>query len=523
MIPEIPSGDDDRISDEFSQPLDKRVIEAIKSIPDRKVRPAHIAKELGISVNDACAELCGLLAVVGGGLDGASFKFEKVEGGKDVMIFDFPTDFEARALRNRRAQDFWATCRRFMSVALRFFKILTAFGLILSLLILCIAAILSLVALLVALSRDDRSRHHQAVVMQRLRALFFTMREILWFYAIFGPNSEGNDPILREMAYDLSLALSCCCGNPFGIFYWMRASQLSRRRYQAQRRWGRVIPSEIEGVSLVRTGSWRGDDDAIRTDHAHTTGENDGQKGILSVAVEFLFGPEPASPDNQTYFWKVRAAVITQASAIEPGDGVSLATLSPYMSDPPESLTDGSTKVVEQGLTIVAHFNGIPVRSGKNLSEARFAFPELMAESAVSSRLERTVYPDNGSWEDFLFTRDGASPQRSMEIPEYLNEERYRFTNLSGSQLSHCTTLGFLNLLGVIWLGQSVSSGGILPVTHGTGLHLFLLGFLIPVLRIYAVMFLAVPAVRLGVLVLLNKRRAERNRRRQNLLSELKG
>ena len=43
------------------------------------VRPAQLVSSLGLSIEDATRELCGLLSAVGGGEDGASFVFEKVE------------------------------------------------------------------------------------------------------------------------------------------------------------------------------------------------------------------------------------------------------------------------------------------------------------------------------------------------------------------------------------------------------------------------------------------------------------
>ena len=56
------------------QPLDERILDLIATIPDRTIRPGRLAAEFGFSVEDASAELCGLLAAVG---EGATFRFER--------------------------------------------------------------------------------------------------------------------------------------------------------------------------------------------------------------------------------------------------------------------------------------------------------------------------------------------------------------------------------------------------------------------------------------------------------------
>ena len=61
-------------------PLDERILSAVRlSKRDadglRRVAPARLSSELGLSVEDATRELCGLLAAVGGT---AGFAFERV-------------------------------------------------------------------------------------------------------------------------------------------------------------------------------------------------------------------------------------------------------------------------------------------------------------------------------------------------------------------------------------------------------------------------------------------------------------
>ena len=123
-VPDDGSDDSDVPYDPSLPPLDDRVISVVRSSPDCTIRPARLSSELGISVEDATAELCGLLRAVGGGEDGASFRFEEVGANASTttaasadgsvgakmksratattMVFTFPPDFEALAKRFRR-------------------------------------------------------------------------------------------------------------------------------------------------------------------------------------------------------------------------------------------------------------------------------------------------------------------------------------------------------------------------------------------------------------------------------------
>ena len=65
------------------------------------IRPGRLSQELGLSINDASAELCGLLKAVG---PGSTFKFEEIDGIQ-TMVFTFPPDFEKLALANERKED----------------------------------------------------------------------------------------------------------------------------------------------------------------------------------------------------------------------------------------------------------------------------------------------------------------------------------------------------------------------------------------------------------------------------------
>ena len=189
-----------------------------------------------------------------------------------------------------------------------------------------------------AMSRSGNhgGAHHRAALVQRLRGMFYTTRQLLWCYAMFGNSvMPGQDPFLQEIAYDLALFSSMCCGNPGSLFFWMRASQLGRRRRRnGQRGWAlnrtnNGTTQDLEGVALVQRGSWgRRDQDDVEPP-SETTAQEEPFRGILSISVEFLFGPTPFVPGpTESEKNKLRAAVIVQYCSNNAGQGISLQDLS---------------------------------------------------------------------------------------------------------------------------------------------------------------------------------------------------
>jgi hypothetical protein len=515
-------------------PLDERIINIIKTTPDRTIRPARLAAALGLSVNDACAELCGLLRAVGAGQDGASFRFESNEG-QHVMVFTFPPDFERRARRQRSQETLRNVLKSGALVVVKVLKVVTAFGLILSLLILSVAAMMALVAALVALSRAGHDGgNHRNNLMRHLRTLCMNMRQLMWCYAVFGPTGggqDGQDPFMREIAYDMALVSSVCCGNPGNIFFWMRAHQLGRRRRRAYQGWSgnRIESDTVEGVTLIRRGTWGHEEE--EEDNREASSESGAErKGFLSMAVEFLFGTTPFTPGpSESDRWKLRADVLVQLASANGAKGLPLEALVPYADLPPASLDD-SASIIGQGLVVVAHFNGTPTNGQEEESgiKSRFLFPELMAESSAVGRYEAPL-DDNGdddTWASLLYAKESVNPastrRKTLDTPPTLKEAYYKFTKLSFQQLFHCTLLGGLNLIGVLWLGQSIAKGGIIEVKDGNPLAGFLRKGLLPTLSFYAALFFALPGGRLLLILALNLIRRRRNVRRENLARALK-
>ena len=541
-------GHEDDMSSSQAIPLRIQILQVVRASPNCTIRPARLAQELGISLTDASAELCGLLQAVG---EGSSFSFEKTSDGRvPTMVFTFPPDFERKALAKQRKEDWKQTLKSILKFVIKFLKVLTAFGLILSTLIVSIAGMMALLAAFVALSRggDRRQTHY---ISRQLHDVFIMVRQLLWCYAMFAPegNSQQQDPFFREAAYDTSLVLSVCCGNPMSFWFWMRASHLRQRRRRIAQGWGRVTsdysesPHDLEGVSLIRRGAW-GQDEVLPVPRG-----SEDHRGLLSLAVEFLFGPEkPPSPLDADR-WRLRGVVILERSQGSKTSSVSLRELSPYLDSPPASLNDVS-KIVSEGLLVVAHFSGVPAPksddtpgdpkkdASSSSAEALFIFPELLGESHMTiSRYDDVQCIQKASmalekqphrWKD-LFWRtqedtghsSPASSTLTTGTPPFLHEDKMVFTSLSSKDFFRCLLVAVLNFLGVLWFAQSLVLGGILEGFLPPQVTIGLQWALIPILLFYAKLFFVIPAIRLSYLFIWNEMCMWRNRRRYRLASEL--
>lgn len=567
------NNNDDADDDEQTTtiPFDIRILDIIESIPDRTIRPGRLATELGISIEDASAELCSLLAIVGGGNNGATFKFEKnvssntntnsLIGTVLTMVFTFPSNFRSIALKKRRRDNLWKSLISFLNVAVKGLKIITAAGLIISLLIVSIAIVAGMIAALIALSRNGgNDRRHNSILTSQIYNIIYTMRQLLWCYALFGPNSMNDeddnnasssstgtrDPFMREVAYDLWLFLSVCFGHPGSIFFWMHANQFHRRNRNHNRRyqgWSTATTTSNE----LRRDHWNGimnvPNSSSTEETIYITAESIEHRGLLSVAVEYLFGPTPfmAGP-KEVDIWRLRAAIIIEASIKSEGQNVTLKQLAPYISYPPlvditNTNNSNNAMIVTPTLLIVSFFHGVPIKEEttqnddvdiNEISEigkltSKFVFPELLAESVSTSRFYMLPEPDDGTWSSFLYDTEigslssSTTMKRSIPLPLYLKEDRFKFTKLKLQQLLQCIGLGLLNLIGVLWFGQSISDGGILDLT-GNILNIPLRRGLYPLLRFYALLFFAIPIGRMILILILNWRRSIRNERRCKLL-----
>jgi hypothetical protein len=544
------------------------------------------------------------MQAVGGGEEGASFVFETTS--KDVppvMVFTFPPDFERRAHRQKQRETIRQWLFQLAQLLFRALKIITAFGLMLSLFILSVAAVIGMIAAFIALTRVESSgnshRNHRAHLIRQLQSICYTARQFLWCYALLAPSgddygndySTGRDPFFREVAYDIALFSSVFCSSPGSLFWWFRFREWQHRRHRIQshisRGWSgrsvQVIPSDVEGVSLVHRGTWfeensLHDDNrsGTPTNHRHSvayasaiSNENDmNHRGLLSMVVEFLFGPTPMNPGPSiTERWKLRAVVLVkeirrQQSTQQTQQHLPLSTefmgavpipfLLPYCDFVPASLTD-TAHVIQATLPIVSHFNGVPSTeqnktdlpstfSFPDTSPALkicFSFPELMAESEAVERYvsylhdidARDSADGDDQWLAVLYhrsdpmveekhsrgTRTTATGQNQPKasIPLFLRERPYRLTGLSSTQFFHCVFLGSLNLIGVWSLKYSFAPGGVLELRPGSWLFYILQRCLVPTLLFYAYLFFLLPLSRLVIILVVNRFRHRRNHQRK--------
>jgi hypothetical protein len=379
------------------------------------------------------------------------------------------------------------------------------------------------------------------------------IRQLLWCYAMFAPDGENQqDPFFREAAYDTSLMLGICCGNPMSMWFWWRASLLRRRRRRIARGWGGISSStygygdtaaDLEGIRLVRRGE-RGQEETFPVPGPLP----DEHRGLLSLAVEFLFGTSKPPGPTEADRWRLRSTVILEKSQQSKSSSVPLQAMSPFLDSPPGSLEDVA-KVVTEGLLVVAYFNGVPASDTKNdslvkkevdLAKAQFVFPELLAESSHST----ARYDDpsiihqvtltfgaqaTSRWAGLFYQKDAthhSTPSnrtggRTNSTPPFLNEQTIVFTALTSKQFYHCLLVGILNWIGVIWFAQSLEIGGILEQFLAPGVVQALRWGLIPVLRFYANLFFTIPFVRLVYILVWNEMCMRRNRRRSHLAAQL--
>lgn len=515
-------------SDEHFQEenLRRRILNIIKSSKDFTIRPGRLSHELGISIDDATSELCGLLKVVG---EGSTFKFEDIDGTM-TMVFTFPPDFEKIALAQEKKEDVAVIAKNALEFFIRAVKIVTAFGIVISTFIVSLAGIAAMVAALVALSRGGGGgdRH----LRRQLQNLIITIRQLLWCYVMFGgPTNDDQDPFFRDAAYDSWLVLSLCCGDPRSFWFWLRARSLQQRRRRYARGWGNnnntsndtsndTDSNLLEGVSLIQRGEWGNETIPI------PTSSFDEHKGFLSVAVEYLFHSNSKSPSEEEK-WRLRGAVIVDLSVGKSGP-ISLELLSPFVDNPPSGL-DATASIVSECLLIVSYFNGKPagkiLDEGQDTTKARFVFPELVSEGRFSTNYSGPVDADNTDrhiFDGIFYAKERQRILSSInDRPAYLHENFKVLTVLTRKQFLQINLVAVLNFLGVVWFAQSLEQGGILQQSLGPSFVLVLQRTLIPVLLFYAKLFFCIPAARLFYIVGWNWFCKQRNQRRRQLATDL--
>lgn len=491
--------------------LGDRVIECVKQAPNFTIRPARLAQQLGISIDDASAELCGLLAAVGGGDSGAYFKFEQiaveehphVPAANDTsattsssnttatvtMVFTFPTNFERRCKAYRVKEELKETLLNIVVQLFRIIRALISFGLIVSIAILSVAAFIALIVAAVAMVTGGHGDHNRqghpqhravALVSTFVRHLLQVVQQILMMYVLFGGDNDdrgyhGQAHSLLRATYWFNSGM-----NPFwNPWFWASLHRSRMRR----------------GWSTYRTASWNNHNHsnshspwrryistrAVTPSNSPYSSSENNFRGSLFILMEFLFGPDDQWESSPMWKerWQMRAMAI-----IENGGKATLAELLPYVDKPPQSITDTA-----EAIWIISHFNGRPYRStGMVTTDSQkhniFCFPELMMDSESNNNIttgrssstidSKTQEKKNQiwtkplnhrevSWASFFFVSShGQSTSIDMDsetllvtstttgnqCPPYLVEEIRVLTKLTVEEFLACCLALALNYLG---------------------------------------------------------------------------
>jgi hypothetical protein len=478
--------------------LDEKVLQLIRSSPNLTIKPAKLSSALGISLDEANSELCGLMKAVG---STATFHFESATAANDIdditkqyhidkkvmtMVFTFPDDFEQRAKATRRKEDIKTFCMDLMYTGVKIGKVIIAFGLIISLLIVIIAILCALVASLIALTRNRGSRqggNGSQYISRHIRNILYTLRQLFWCFYVFdriGGFNDGNarHPFLQEISGTLLMLCSLCYSGPSSIFFWLRLNQLQRRQYNLNRRRRRFGGNGGWGITSRSTQQQQQSQQPIqyqpvRSQHGNEADEY--YRGILSCAVEFLFGPSPFHPGPTDFDkWKLREEAILYLSSLsyssikntsntkdssvrKPQENdksidttnvgvVSLKDLLPFVDHPPLpsilSSASNDSRQYSESLQIVTHFGGVPVTlipieipatiiantssesyhgcNDDDMKSKCFIFPELLSEFTTPTKnnynyLMKAAYSINDNmWDSFLYSSQQDTSTEQM-------------------------------------------------------------------------------------------------------------
>ena len=332
------------------------------------------------------------------------------------------------------------------------------------------------------------------------------------------------------------------CAISEGLTFMKFCVRLHKFRVGGMRqRWARIRRGRGWGGAGLSSWNSGGGGGAWNEERRRPSSSSAEQRGLLSMAVEFLFGPEGDEREQQELErWKFRAAIVLALSSSTGGRGVALRDLLPYVDGPPVSAE--SSSAVGETLRIVAYFNGRPVDSDEDSGsgiDSRFCFPEIVSEMDYQKVLaladSEFSPPVSGSGRADLTTilyREeshdfGSTP--SADVPEYLHERPHVLTRMSREHFGRCVVLGILNLVGLVWVRSAVMPGGLLQLptnvargrrSRGGDPELaaaasWLVLRVLSVLRFYAGFFLLLPVFRLAIILIRNHFVARRNERRR--------
>jgi hypothetical protein len=204
----------------------------------------------------------------------------------------------------------------------------------------------------------------------------------------------------------------------------------------------------------------------------HDFNEKHPKGNFFMECFSFLFGDGNPNLNLQEIRWQQIARVIAEYGGV-----VSAEQLAPFL--------DGDGSDSGMIMNALAQFNG---------------YPEVTESGNIVY-----VFPD--------FLQPHLIPDTSNIITRYfLREDHWRFSAYSMEKWVPVLLLALLNFAGSWWLFKHIATINLL---HHAAL-------LIDILLSYAIIFLAIPAIRALTLVFLNKRIDKRNQRRERAWEALK-
>ncbi|NEP12901.1 MAG: hypothetical protein F6K14_22400 [Symploca sp. SIO2C1] len=196
---------------------------------------------------------------------------------------------------------------------------------------------------------------------------------------------------------------------------------------------------------------------------------------FLEAVFSFLFGDGNPNADLEERRWQDIGTVIRNS-----GGAVAAEQIAPYLDDLGERYQQESEDYM---LPVLARFDGLPQVSPDG--QIVYHFPELQ-------------------------TTAKATQPKSLQA--YLKERLWRFTQASSGQLMLSIGLGAVNFVGVLVLGNLLSSGEIAAQIGG---FVAFVDLIYPLLLVYGMGFLAIPLIRYFWIEWKNSKIEQRNQKRQ--------
>ncbi len=459
-----------------------KVIEAINSL-NLKVVPEEIAVAKSLPLSVVSQELNAIASETGGNL-------RVSETGKIEYLFkpSFEDDFVKNAFKNT-GQAIWNIFSNiFMSIA-RMIHLLsmTAFRVSIGLiLILSVVIIIALIILAVfrAFSSSDSDSDLGGAAEGIGYAVMGVLRVVRWF------------------VFDWI----------FDWWYWDRyylgpyrhiMGSTSYGRYRNERLFGEsdfvnpFFSDPNKNIPTPQLDKWRKKEE-----------EPDVDVDFLTICYQLVFGGINPNLNLEEKYWKSIGLTIANNKGV-----VVAEQLAPFTGKDEEN--------EDWMLPILARFEGYPeVSESGNIiyvfpsfRPERVAFPELSVKTQDES-------VESASTQEQLQSLLQNSRKRQLshktneikkvEAPKYLKEEIIPFVDFPASKLAPAVALGFVSLLGSIYLAFEMNA-----------LHLTLFAPVILFLVIYSIFFLGTPLVRHSFLAKKNEEIEARNNLRFDLSAKV--